>query len=138
MAQQINLQKIVSVKGKPGLYFLRSFNPKGYHLQPFNEGRLIFVSNEKSRVLALGNIDLKLKEGSINLLDAFKTLSENEESLRLIKDVDSLFSHIFPDLDREVIHETHLNRIIKWFQLIQIEFKMSEMVNEEDDGLTVV
>ena len=129
---KINLQKVVNVKGKPGLFHLNAYNPKGYHLQPFENGPVVFVSNEKGKVLALGNVDLKLKEGSINLMDVFIKMIEQPPK----KDgpVSEYFFALFPDLDRS-IPESQLQKVASWFHLINVQ--ASEIINEEDDGLMI-
>jgi hypothetical protein len=134
----INLQKIVSVKGQPGLFHLANYNPKGYFLQPFKGGPVRFFSNEKGKVLAIGNVDLKLKEGSINSLDIFlkmkdTTVLPSEASNELMV---SFFMELFPDLDPAVA-PSHLEKILKWYHQIFEHEDSSEMINEEDAGLTI-
>lgn len=135
MNTPINLQKIVSVKGKPGLYFLKSFNRTGYHLSSFDD-RMMFISNEKGKVLALGNVDLKLKDGSINLLEVFKKLSEQTTQLPTA-DLTRYFQSFIPDLDTSTVAESHLKKVIKWYIMINEKFGL-ELINEEEDGLQIV
>jgi len=135
----INLQKIVSVKGQPGLFHLVNYNPKGYFLQPFEGGPTRFFSNEKGKVLAIGNVDLKLKEGSINSLDIFLKMKDlaipgTDSSSKEITD---FFKKLAPNLDTSVA-SSHLEKFLKWYYLIFENFKSLDMVNEEDDGLTII
>ncbi len=129
---KINLQKIVNVKGKSGLYHLNAYNPRGYHLQPLDGGPVIFISNEKGKVLALGNVDLKLKEGSINLMDIFIKMSGNLSKSDI--NLSEYFFDLFPDLDQS-IPESQLQKVVSWFNLINDG--ATEIVNEEDDGLMI-
>ncbi len=134
----INLQKIVAVKGQPGLFHLTNYNPKGYFLQPFKGGPVRFFSNEKGKVLAIGNVDLKLKEGSINSLEIFLKMRETtvlppETSYDLVV---SFFMELIPDLDPGVA-PSHLEKVLKWYHQIFEHEHSSEMINEEDGGLTI-
>jgi len=135
----INLQKIISVKGQAGLFHLINYNPKGYFLQPFEGGPTRFFSNEKGKVLAIGNVDLKLKEGSINSLTIFLKLkdqpslsgnSSREETV-------NLFAELFPDLDDSVA-VSHIEKMYGWYRQISDHYHTHEIVNDEDDGLTIV
>ena len=135
----INLQKIVSVKGESGLFHLTNYNPKGYFLQPFEGGPARFFSNEKGRVLAIGNIDLKLKEGSINSLAIFLKIKEKSAlSAKSSRDqIVHFFNEIISDLDDSVA-ASHIEKIFKWYHVIDEHYHGHKLVNEEDDGLTIV
>lgn len=134
----INLQKIVSVKGQAGLFHLANYNAKGYFLQPFEGGATRFFSNEKGKVLAVGNVDLKVKGGSISSLDIFLKMKD-EPTLPVDSDklaIEDYFKKLIPNLDDKVA-SSHLDKIHKWFHFISTHHNVKNMVNEEDDGLTI-
>jgi hypothetical protein len=135
----INLQKIVSVKGEAGLFHLVNYNPKGYFLQPFEGGPARFFANEKGRVLAIGNVDLKLKEGSINSLEIFHKIKE-KSTLPANSTRDKIvifFNEIISDLDNSVA-PSQIEKIFRWYHTIDEHYHSHNLVNEEDDGLTIV
>ena len=135
---QVNLQKIVSVKGQAGLFHLVSYNPKGYFLQPFEGGATRFFSNEKGKVLAIGNVDFKLKEGSINALGILNkmmgtplpTLESDEDAIT------AFFNKVIPDLDPNIPF-SHKEKFLKWARSLLSQISVAQIVNEEDDGLTI-
>lgn len=135
----INLQKIVSVKGHPGLFHLLNYNTRGYFLQPFTGGQTRFFDNEKGRVLAVGNVDLRLSEGSVNVLDLFRKIDEHSAPLDVAttEEVRDYFQVIQPNLHSSVA-PSHLLKVLKWYHLIKGHFQETQMVNEEDDGLQIV
>ena len=135
----INLQKIVSVKGQPGLFHLTNYNPKGYFLQPFEGGPTRFFSNEKGKVLAIGNVDLKLKEGSINSLDIFLKMKDMPDlSSELAgEEIVKFFKELIPELDDSVA-PSHIEKVFGWYHLISQHYQTHKLINEEDDGLTIV
>ena len=108
----INLQKIVSVKGQSGLFHLTNYNPKGYFLQSFEGGPTRFFSNEKGKVLAIGNVDLKLKDGSINSLDIFLKMKDMPElSPQLAgEEIVKFFNELIPELD-DTVAPSHIEKI---------------------------
>lgn len=134
----LNLQKIVSVKGQPSLYHLVNYNPKGYFLQPFEGGSTRFFSNEKGKVLAIGNVDFKLKEGSINALDILNKIGGDLPSLDSGQEaITSYFFQIIPDLDQSIPY-SHLEKFLKWAHLLLAGAQQEQIINEADDGLTIV
>ena len=135
----INLQKIVSVKGQSGLFHLTNYNPKGYFLQSFEGGPTRFFSNEKGKVLAIGNVDLKLKDGSINSLDIFLKMKDMPElSPQLAgEEIVKFFNELIPELD-DTVAPSHIEKIFGWYHLISQHYQTHKLINEEDDGLTIV
>jgi len=135
----INLQKIVSVKGHAGLFHLTNYNPKGYFLQPFEGGSVRFFSNEKGKVLAVGNVDLKLKEGSINSLAIFLKMKDQPllPASTTIEEIATLFKALIPDLDDSVA-PSHIEKVYRWYCQISEHYHTHKIINEEDDGLSIV
>ncbi|WP_462252479.1 hypothetical protein [Ekhidna sp.] len=136
--KNINLQKIVAVKGQAGLFHLVNYNPKGFFLQPFEGGVIRFVSNEKGKVLALGNVDLRLaNDESINLLEVFRLMEK--ETISEVHTIEALidYFHKIADLDKSIA-PTHLQKVVKWYSMIVDHFGSNSMVNEEVDGLTII
>ena len=135
----INLQKIVSVKRQSGLFHLINYSPKGYFLQPFEGGPTRFYSNEKGKVLAVGNVDLQLRDGSINLLEIFHIMKgqTNLPSNATKSETAQFFNSIIPNL-KEEIASSHLEKVYRWYHVIADHHKSNEMINQEDDGLTIV
>lgn len=135
----INLQKIVSVKGQSGLFHLTNYNPKGYFLQSFEGGPTRFFSNEKGKVLAIGNVDLKLKDGSINSLDIFLKMKDMPElSPQLAgEEIVKFFNELIPELD-DTVAPSHIEKVFGWYHLISQHYQTHKLINEEDDGLTIV
>ena len=136
---QINLQKIVSVKGKAGLFLLLAYNPRGYYLQPLPGGKVVFIANKKDKVLALGNIDLKLKDGSVNLMEVFHKLGgQSIPAVLSDEQIRHLFNDTIPNLDNQQVAPSHLRKVLVWYVLLKEAFGLDEMVNTEDDGLKIV
>lgn len=135
----INLQKIVSVKGQAGLFHLVNYNPKGYFLQPFEGGPSRFFSNEKGRVLAIGNVDLKLKEGSINSLDVFLKMKDQKTPApdATNEEIEVFFNQLIANLDSSVV-SSHLKKLLAWYYIINEHYTAEKLVNQEDDGLTII
>ena len=138
MKEQLNLQKVVSVKERQGLYLLKGYNSNGYHIQPLEGGPITTISNDKGRVLALGNVDLQLEEGSINLMEVFNRMNQQDMSLEGASDLRALFEQFIPNLSRTAVAESHLKKVWKWYQLLKLYIEAKQVVNVEDEGLTIV
>jgi hypothetical protein len=137
-----NLQKIVTVVGEPGLFHLKDYNNKGYFLQPMEGGNIRFFANAHGRVLALGNIDLATTGGSINLMDLFNKMFANTILIPSAEADSSavwdFFLLIVPELDPKKVAYSHLLKVLTWFFVLHAALLEERLVNEKDDGLTIV
>jgi len=137
--ERINLQKIVSVKGQEGLFDLINYSPKGYFLKPIDGGSTRFFSNEKGKVLAIGNVDFKLCEGSINALNLLNKMMSvklpSSDSSR--ETINLFFNELIPDLD-PTIPFSHKEKFLKWAHLLLPRASSGHIFNEENDGLTII
>ncbi|MEQ9425316.1 MAG: DUF5606 domain-containing protein [Cyclobacteriaceae bacterium] len=141
---QLNFQKVVSVTGMSGLYHLRSHNKTGFSIEPLAGGAIKFISNEKDKIVALGNIDLTLNSGSIPLMEVFK-LMNGSNRIPKAEAANSVFSNFFrnliPDLDGSKVYPSSLRKITGWY--VQIVGHLSNAsiensINEKEDGLTIL
>lgn len=136
--QQLNLQRVISVKGKPGLFLLKSHNSKGFHLSPIEGGPPIFIANAHNKVLALGNIGLlKIEDGSLSLEAIFNTMI-NSYPPNNPNEVEAYFKQHFPSIS-PTVKLSHMVKITKWFQLCSRVFgKVAYSNLVENDGLSIV
>jgi hypothetical protein len=141
---KINFQKIVTVIGRPGLYYLKSYNLKGFFVESFENGHVRFISNAKNRVLALGNIDIATIDGSISLLEVFQRM----ESLQNMFPVEEqnedsyvgYFEKIVPNYDRKKVYSGSIHKILQWYLFIRdhVVTEFQSAINEEDEKLSIV
>jgi hypothetical protein len=120
----MNLEKILSIAGKPGLYALKVQTRSGYIAESLLDGKKITVglkvnvsilseisiytyNEEKPLSEVMRNIAIKENEGP--------TISHKEENATLI----SYFTEILPEYDSERVYPSDIKKVLNWYNLLQ-------------------
>lgn len=120
----MNLEKILSISGKPGLYALKVQTRTGFVAESLIDGKKITVGLKSSVSL--------LSEISVYTYDAEKPLTEimlgiatkekNEPTISHKENNDKLISYfkeILPDYDQERVYASDIKKILSWYNLLQ-------------------
>ena len=120
----MNLDKILSISGKPGLYALKVQTRTGFVAESLIDGK-------KSTVGLKVNVSL-LSEISIYTLNEEKPLSEvmrniaikenegpaishKEDNVKLV----AYFTEILPEYDSERVYPSDIKKVLNWYNLLQ-------------------
>jgi hypothetical protein len=120
----MNLEKILSISGKPGLYALKVQTRTGFVAESLVDGK-------KSTVGLKVNVSL-LSEISIYTIDAEKPLAEVMRNIAIKEnegpaishkeDNDKLvayFTEILPEYDSERVYPSDIKKVLNWYNLLQ-------------------
>ncbi|MDD5150975.1 MAG: DUF5606 domain-containing protein [Flavobacterium sp.] len=120
----MNLEKILSISGKPGLYALKVQTRSGFLAEALLDGKKITVG---SRI----NVSL-LSEISIYTINEEKPLAEVMRSIAIKEDNGPAISHkednakliayfkeILPEYDSERVYPSDIKKIMNWYNLLQ-------------------
>ena len=127
----MNLEKILSISGKPGLFALKVQTRTGFIAESLLDGKKITVSLKV-------NVSL-LTEISIYTIDAEKPLSEvmrniaikenegpsishKEDNAKLV----AYFTEILPDYDSERVYPSDIKKVLNWYNLLQAKGLVSK------------
>jgi len=130
----MNLQGIVAVSGKPGLWRALAQNKTGYILESLDAQKTKLVANlSTAKLAALNEITLFGLEEDIKLVDVF----ERMKSVSAIPDAKadgnklrSFFREVAPDHDEEKVYASDMKKVISWYLLL----KDLPLFNEADPG----
>jgi Domain of unknown function (DUF5606) len=120
----MNLEKILSISGKPGLYALKVQTRTGFLAESLVDGKKISVSlkvnvsllseisiytfnEEKPLTEVMRNIAIKENEGP--------AISHKEDNATLV----AYFSEILPDFDSERVYPSDIKKVLNWYNLLQ-------------------
>src|SRR5476651_461199 len=127
----MNLQGIVSVSGKPGLWKALAQNKTGFILESLDEKKLKLVANlTTAKLAALDEItifgldeDLKLKDvlARIKAASSVPDLKADGNKLR------QFFREVAPDHDEEKVYASDMKKIVSWYGIL----KDMPLFNEE-------
>ncbi|MBG6111097.1 hypothetical protein IWX84_001981 [Flavobacterium sp. CG_9.10] len=120
----MNLEKILAISGKPGLYVLKVQTRTGFVAESLLDGKKITV-NLKSNVSLLSEISIYTYEGEKPLSEIMQkiadkenkgpALSHKEDNAKLA----AYFKEILPDYDEERVYPSDIKKILNWYSMLQ-------------------
>jgi hypothetical protein len=120
----MNLEKILSISGKPGLYALKVQTRTGFLAESLVDGKKISVglkvnvsllseisiytfNAERPLTEVMRNIAIKENEGP--------AISHKEDNATLI----AYFTEILPEYDSERVYPSDIKKVLSWYNLLQ-------------------
>ncbi len=127
----MNVEKILAIAGKPGLYSLKIQTRTGFVAESFLDGKKITVglrsnvsllseisvytqTEEKPLSEVLRNIAVKENEGS--------AISHKEDNAKLM----AYFLEVLPDYDQDRVYASDIKKIINWYNILQAKGLVSK------------
>lgn len=128
----MNLQGIVAVSGKPGLWKALTQNKTGFVLESLDEKRTKMVANiSTAKLAALDEITIFGDDEDIRLKDVFermKTAGNAPDAKADGTKLRTYFREVAPDHDEEKVYASDMKKIISWFGIL----KDMPLFNETD------
>ncbi|WP_299290576.1 DUF5606 domain-containing protein [uncultured Mucilaginibacter sp.] len=120
----MNLQGIVSVSGKPGLWRAMAQSKTGFILESLDAQKLKLVVNlNTAKLAALEEITVFGEEEDLKLTDIFERMktAENTPDAKKAdgKVLRAFFREVAPDHDEEKVYASDIKKIISWFELLK-------------------
>jgi hypothetical protein len=119
----MDLSKILSIAGKPGLYKILNQSRGGVVVTSLQDGKKMVVG-QTQRVSTLSDISIYTLEGDEPLENIFTKMHEQSNGKEVevdFKDDDALREYlfrIFPEHDEDRVYPSDIKKIIKWFNLL--------------------
>ena len=127
----MNVEKILAIAGKPGLFELKLQTRSGFLAESLLDGKKITVgmrsnvsllseismytySEEKPLVEIMRAIAIKENEGP--------TISNKEDNAKLI----AYFKEILPDYDEDRVYVSDIKKVLNWYNILQAKGLVSK------------
>ncbi|MET3978911.1 hypothetical protein ABIB62_001480 [Mucilaginibacter sp. UYP25] len=119
----MNLQGIVAVSGKPGLWKALAQNKTGYVLESLDAQKTKLVVNlSTAKLAALNEITIFGLEDDIKLIDVFERM-KSSQNVPAVKDdgkkLREFFYEVAADHDEEKVYSSDIKKIISWYMLLK-------------------
>lgn len=120
----MNLEKILAISGKPGLYVLRVQTRTGFVAESLLDGKKITV-NLKSNVSLLSEISIYTYEGEKPLAEIMQKIADKENKGQAISHKEdnatlaAYFKEILPEYDEERVYPSDIKKILNWYNMLQ-------------------
>ena len=120
----MNLEKILAISGKPGLYELKIQTRTGFVAESMSDGKRITVSM-KSNVSLLSEISVYTYAAEKPLVEILKAMAVKENCQQAIShksENNVLLDYviqIMPDYDKERVYPSDIKKILNWYNTLQ-------------------
>ncbi|UFH45054.1 DUF5606 domain-containing protein [Flavobacterium galactosidilyticum] len=122
----MNLEKILAISGKPGLYVLQVQTRTGFVAESLADGKKITV-NLKSNVSLLSEISIYTYEGEKPLSEIMQKIADKENKGQAISHKEdnatliAYFKEILPEYDDERVYPSDIKKVLNWYNILQVK-----------------
>ncbi len=127
----MNVEKILAISGKPGLYELKLQTRSGFVAESLLDGKKITVGM-RSNVSLLSEISMYTYNEEKPLADIMRAIAVKENEGQAIshkEDNDKLiayFASVVPDYDQERVYPSDIKKVINWYNILQAKGLVSK------------
>lgn len=133
----MNIEKIMAIAGKPGLYELKVQTRTGFVAESFIDGKKVTVGL-RSNVSLLSEISVYTQTKEMPLVDVLRniaikenegaTISHKEDNATLI----AYFLDVLPDYDQDRVYPSDIKKILNWYNILQAKGLISKEVDTNE------
>ncbi len=133
----MNLERILAIGGKPGLYNLVAQSRGGIIVESMRDGKRFPVSSS-GNVSSLKDIAIYTYEEEIPLAEVYLKIAEKEnfgpapshkESANTLR---AYLEEVLPDYDKERVYNSDIKKLFNWYNILQEKGLITAEEAEED------
>jgi hypothetical protein len=127
----MNVEKILAISGKPGLYELKIQTRSGFVAESLLDGKKITVGM-KSNVSLLSEISMYTHSEEKPLVEILRAIaikenegpaiSHKEDNAKLV----AYFSEVVPDYDADRVYPSDIKKVLNWYNTLQAKGMVSK------------
>ena len=127
----MNLDKILAISGKPGLYALKVQTRSGFVAESLTDGKKITVGL-RSNVSLLSEISIYTVSEEKPLVEVMRNIaikedngpapSHKEDNATLA----AYFAEILPDYDQDRVYPSDIKKVLNWYNMLQAKGMVSK------------
>ena len=120
----MQLEKIISISGKPGLFKLISQLRNGFIIEDVTTQKKISISNT-SQVSLLDNISMYTFDSEVPLFDVFENIAKKEDYKATIshkaspEELRGFMAEVLPNYDVERVYDSDIKKLVQWYNILQ-------------------
>lgn len=119
----MNIEKVISITGKPGLYTLVTQSKSGFIAENLENNRKTSVP-ASANVSLLSNIAIYTTTEEVPLGDVFQKIFDKENGGNAIDhkaseaDLRNYMAEILPDYDADRVYKSDLKKLFQWYDIL--------------------
>ncbi|NUY81185.1 DUF5606 domain-containing protein [Flavobacterium sp. MAH-1] len=127
----MNVDKILAISGKPGLYELKLQTRTGFVAESLIDGKKITVGL-RSNVSLLSEISMYTESGEKPLVEVMRAIAvkENEGVAPSSKEDNATllayFGAVVPDYDQDRVYVSDIKKVLNWYNILQAKGMVSK------------
>ena len=120
----MQLEKIISISGKPGLFRLVSQLRNGFIIEDVITKKKISISNT-SQVSLLDNISMFTFDDEVPLFEVFGNIAKKEDYKKTISHKSTsevlrgFMAEVLPNYGVERVYDSDIKKLAQWYNLLQ-------------------
>lgn len=128
----MNLDKILAISGKPGLFALKMQTRTGFVAESLLDGKKITVGL-RSNVSLLSEISMYTHDAEKPLAEVMRNIASKEDNGPAISHKEdnakliAYFKEILPDYDEDRVYPSDIKKVLNWYNMLQAK----DMVSKE-------
>lgn len=134
----MDLTKIISISGKPGLFKLVSQVKAGFIVEDLDKGKKTTISAQNN-VSLLENVAIYGVAEEFPLKEVFKKIFEKENGGLTISHKESgaklraYMEEVLPEYDESRVYDSDLKKLFQWYNILQLKglLSLDEETKEE-------
>lgn len=127
----MNVEKILAISGKPGLFELKIQTRSGFVAESLLDGKKITVGM-KSNVSLLSEISMYTFSEEKPLVEILRAIAVKENEGQAISHKEDMaklvayFSEIVPDYDTDRVYPSDIKKVLNWYNMLQAKGMVSK------------
>lgn len=127
----MNIEKILSISGKPGLYELKIQTRSGFVAESLLDGKKITVGMS-SNVSLLSEISMYTYNEEKPLVEIMRAIAVKENEGQAISHKEdqakltAYFKEILPDYDEDRVYASDIKKVLNWYNILQAKGLVSK------------
>lgn len=119
----MNIEKVISISGKPGLYTLVTQSKSGFIAENLENNRKTSVP-ASANVSLLSNIAIYTEVEEVPLDEVFQKIYDKEEGGEAINhrsseaDLRAYMREVLPDYDENRVYKSDLKKLFQWYNIL--------------------
>ena len=127
----MNLDKVLAISGKPGLYLLKVQTRTGFVAESLVDGKKITVGL-KSNVSLLSETSIYTNDAEVPLAEVMRNIAVKEDNGPALSHKESnenmtaYFLEVLPDYDQDRVYPSDIKKVLNWYGILQAKGMVSK------------
>ena len=137
MSNELNLKKIISISGQPGLFKFISQSRNGIIVESLVDQKRMNAS-ASAKVSSLGDIAVYTETGETALKEVLKNIRTKENGGQALNakatndQLKAYLGEVLPEFDKERVYASDIKKMVSWYNLLQSKDLLALLDIEEE------